>query len=488
MKKFNILLAILCIITLSSCDDFLDKKPTNSGDSNSAIKTERDAQIMMNGVMDGMRSSTYLGRNMFLYADAKGGDLTIAAQGRGNDALYSFNHSVNTSTYSGFWTLGYNLILQLNSIIATIDELKATGTEEYFDTVLGQAYTLRAMLYFDLVRLYGKPYNYDKSAWGVPDVTTVLDASARELRATVEQNYKTIISDLETGATLLQNDKDPIKGNVNYYANKVLQARVYLAMDNFDAALTAAEEVINDEVYELYSNSKWVESWSKQYGSESIFEIPMLDTENDLGSGSLGGYYARYKDYGTALGYFIASDYFLDRLGEDPDDIRWGVMTYDELSETRMGCCYKYLGGVGKPGDGKSSASAVNVKVMRLSEVYLIAAEAALRKSTPDKGKSVGYLNEIRKRSPNLAPATEGTVTLDMILDEKSKELYGEGHRFWDMIRCNKSITFNDEIVGITLTHREKTIDRTFYKTILPIFRGEILANPAIGDQQNPGY
>jgi hypothetical protein len=57
------------------------------------------------------------------------------------------------------------------------------------------------------------------------------------------------------------------------------------------------------------------------------------------------------------------------------------------------------------------------------------------------------------------------------------------------MIRWNKSITFNDELLdGVTIEHREKIIDRTFYKTILPISLGEINANPAIKDQQNPGY
>lgn len=487
MKKFNILLALFCIIAFSSCDDFLDKKPTNSGDAETAVQTARDAQIMMNGILSRLTSSNYLGRNMFLYADVKGGDVTIVSQGRGNDALYTFNHGINASTYSGFWTTGYNIITQLNTLLASIQLIEDEGSEENFDSVKGQAYTLRAMLYFDLVRLYGKAYNYDKSAWGVPDVTTVLDASARELRATVEQNYVTILSDLELGAKCLEGSKSKLNGGVNYYANKVLQARVYLAMDNFDAALTAAEDVMSGP-YELYSPSEWVDSWKTQYGKESIFELAMLDTESDLGTSSLGGYFARNGDFGSSLGYFIASDYYLERLGEDPDDVRWGIMTYDETSTTRMGCCYKYLGSVNKDGDGKASASAVNIKVMRLSEVYLIAAEAAFRKSSPDKAKAVEYLNAIRQRSPNLAPATEATITHDMILDEKSKELYGEGHRYWDMIRCNKQIEFNDEIVGVNIPHREKIIDRTFYKTILPIFRDEILVNPGLEAQQNPGY
>ena len=120
--------------------------------------------------------------------------------------------------------------------------------------------------------------------------------------------------------------------------------------------------------------------------------------------------------------------------------------------------------------------------------MYLIAAEAAI--GTGNKAKAADYLNAIRKRSPSLAPATAANVSVDMVLDERSKELFGEGHRFFDMMRLNKTITFNDDFIYpfVVITHREKTIDRTFYKTILPIALGELNANEAIRSQQNPGY
>src|SRR5690606_9293512 len=147
-----------------------------------------------------------------------------------------------------------------------------------------------------------------------------------------------------------------------------------------------------------------------------------------------------------------------------------------------LGSCYKYSGGVNLEGDGKSTNTAVNIKVIRLSEIYLIAAEAAL---PTDRELAATYLNEIRKRSPTLPAATAGTMSLQMILDERSKELFAEGHRFFDLIRLDQSITFNDEFGGITVPHREKTIDRSFYKTVLPISQDEINANPGIGEQQN---
>ena len=96
--------------------------------------------------------------------------------------------------------------------------------------------------------------------------------------------------------------------------------------------------------------------------------------------------------------------------------------------------------------------------------------------------------HEIRKRAPNLPPATAATITDEMILDERSKELFAEGQRFFDMIRKNKIIEFNDDFQDIPVSTRNKTIDRTFYKIVLPISQDEINVNPAIGDQQNSGY
>ena len=374
----------------------------------------------------------------------------------------------------------------MNNLLANIGELEAGGATGY-NSYKGQALTLRAIMYFDLVRLYGKSYDLDKNAYGIPNITTPLKSSAQPLRSTVNENYTQILSDLKAAAPLLGKTKS--NGFVNYYGNLAMQARVYLYMKDYANALKAAEEIITSNVYTLYSNAAWVDSWKLQYGSESIFEIGVYPLEGDLGANSIGAYHRKKGDGGsTILGWFIASDYFLNRLKEDAADVRWGVMNTDEISTTanpRKGALYKYSGNILLAGDGKSTSTAVNLKVIRLSEIYLIAAEAAL---PTDATKAATYLNAIRKRAPNLASATAATVTVDMILDERSKELYGEGQRFFDMIRLNKSITFNDEIIGISVATRPKTIDRTFYKTLLPISQTEINANPGMQAQQNPMY
>lgn len=491
MKKNKIIFAIIGILLLSSCEDFLDVKPSNSADSATSILTVDDAKVAMSGIMRNMTSYNYYGRNFLIYADAKGGDFAIASAGRGLDGLYQFNHSQTSGSYNGYWNHLYQCILQVNNLLENIEKIEAegNGTNQLLE-YKGQALTARALIYFDLVRLYGKPYNMDKTSLGVPLELKVVDAAAQPTRATVEAVYNQVVADLVAGAPLMS--KSIQKGYINYYANMAIQARVYLHMDNFTAALAAAETIINDGVYSLYDNDKWYDSWSNEFGSESIFEIAMNENEGDLGGSSLGYYLLPHGHITGASGWFMASDYYLDRLNEDPTDVRWSVMAEDETStdvEPRFGSCMKYVGGHDMNGD-KGKASATNVKVIRLSEIYLIAAEAALRLPSPNKIKAKDYLNEIRKRAPALEPATEATITLEMIIDEKSKELFTEGNRYWDMMRLGWQIELNDDFIqpAISIPHRDKIIDRTFYKTILPISQDEIDANPPIGEQQNPGY
>ena len=112
-----------------------------------------------------MTSSDYYGRNFIIYGDAKGGDFAIRSQGRGLDALYTFNHSATSNSFSGFWSQIYHNILQANNLLLNIEKIEADGKGSVsLSDYKGQALTARALMYFDLVRLYGKPYNLDKES------------------------------------------------------------------------------------------------------------------------------------------------------------------------------------------------------------------------------------------------------------------------------------------------------------------------------------
>lgn len=497
MKTSRILIytvAAALTLTATSCEDFLNMQPTSSANAAEAVKDPADATTIIRGIMRKMTTTSTYGRNMFLYADAKGGDMTVYSTGRGCDDLYRFQHSATSGTYSGFWSGLYSYIMNMNAVIEQAEALETAGATG-FSEVKGQAYMLRAMYYFDLVRLYGLPYNYKPDSYGVPSVTVTADASMQPLRATVRENYAQILSDLETAVASMDPSKATDSEHAfmpNYYAAKALQARVYLYMENYDAALDAAREVIESGKYSLYSNDEWADSWRHQSGSESIFELG-IDAVSDNGTSCLGYYLlpVKYHSISSVMGWFLASDYYLERLGEDPDDVRWSVMYADEYENntgvSHKGGCFKYCGSAELDGDGKGLATAVNIKLIRLSEMYLIAAEAALH-SSEGSAAAAEYLNAIRRRSPNLDPATAETVSDAMILSERSKELYGEGHRFFDMMRLNQTVEYNDDLADVPVTRRQKTIDRTNGMIVLPVSQTEINANPAIGSQQNEAY
>lgn len=495
MKKIYIAIIALCC-AVSSCEGFLDVPPTNYADSSTSIGSAADAQVMMNGLLRRMTSSSYYGANFTLYGDAKGGDITIYTAGYGGNALYYFSHSANNNSYSGIWSMGYNCLLQANNIITNIEKLQAEGKGDGLEEFLGQALTIRALIHFDLVRCYGKPYNMDKASYGIPVVTEPVDARAQLLRNSVEEVYDQIISDLKAAQPMLSGKKN--NGYINLYANKAILAKVLMYTEDFSGALAAAEDVINNGGYKLYAPEEWVASWTKQFGSESIFELGVYPNEADLGVSGVGGYYRR-KGHGSSSvnGCFMASSYWFDLMGEN--DVRWGVMDYDQSADERAnnaddpryqmkGACYKYSGDINLSGDKEGSTTAVNIKVIRLSEVYLEAAEAALR--TGDAGKAASYLNAIACRDLDREAYTASTVSLDTILDEFRREFLTEGKLFHEMCRLNKTIRFEDDAYGngTSSPYRSSTIDRSNGLCRLPISQDEINANPGIGKQQNEGY
>lgn len=520
MKKINIILTAIVILFTASCQGFLDVRPSNYSDADYAIENAEDANYLMYGLMRKMTSSSYYGRNFPMYADAKGGDFTTFSAGNGGDGWYYFTHKPNSNSYEGYWSTIYNCILQANNIITKCEALKKDGADD-LDSYIAQAKTLRALFHFDLVRLYGKPYNMAgaPATLGVPVVTEILEPYAQLTRNTVGEVYTQVVKDLTESAADLSKSK--LNGFVNYYTNQAILAKVYMYMDKYADALTILENIIDSNKYSLYPADKWVESWTTEYGSESIFELSITE-KNDLGSSSLGAYYRRRGHVISGGGVFLASDIWMSIMGKN--DVRWGIMGEDQASEDareqkadaedegeevdaevlaligRRGANYKYSGDTGEndpfgnPGGdkGNGNSTSVNVKVIRLSEIYLNAAECAVR--TGDNAKATDYLSAIAERDPDwVAPAT---ITVEDVMNERRRELACEGVVYFEYMRQNMTVKYDDDLFGNGTTPptsgrgslENGWVTRDWFKTILPIGQDELNANPKLKDQQNPGY
>ena len=170
---------------------------------------------------------------------------------------------------------------------------------------------------------------------------------------------------------------------------------------------------------------------------------------------------------------------FYHLLKEDPDDVRLKLLSFDKKKYAYV---YKY-----QPQAGEDIMDA-NVPVIRLSETYLIAAEAAVK--TGDNDKAVKYLDAIVNRANPAKTVVGTTVTLEDVMLERRKELVAEGHRMFDVIRNGGTVKrIDDEDANLTSTRHfasDKEYNWDFYKIILPIPKAERDVNPNVA--QNPGY
>ena len=180
---------------------------------------------------------------------------------------------------------------------------------------------------------------------------------------------------------------------------------------------------------------------------------------------------------------------YLDLLNQDPQDVRLNILLAAQTPEKQAiyGDNTVFLNKYPTTGNEMRYN---NIPLLRLSEVYLNAAEAAAK--IGDTDNTVKYLDPIVNRANPAIHITNADATLQRVLIERRKELVGEGHRFFDAMRNNETITrytsSTDQGWHLPLRDEARSFDRSFYKTLLPIPQGEINANPAMKDQQNPGY
>lgn len=486
MKKIAsyIIIGSMAFSAVSCSDGWLDVEPSTAVETDKSINELSDVDIMLNGIYTTMQNAyAYSGRLVY-YGDACGDDMMAYSSTKRTGNYYTFNFTKDTAP-SSFWSYPYEMISLCNIILSKIDDVE-TKEEELRDYYKGQALALRAMFLFDLTKFYGYPYKKDNGAsLGVPIVLSVLDKEAKPKRNTVAECYKQVIDDLKAAITAMNNDegKSFHKGHINLFAAQTLLSRVYLYHGDDSDALDMATQAIKGaeaEGYKLWTNAEYATAWGNDASNgtkgEVLFEI-VNTTDDSPGKESLGRLHSPsgYKDICLTSSFYAL-------LNEDPDDVRLKLLEYS----SKRAFVKKY-----QPQDGEDIMDA-NIPLIRLSEAYLNAAEAAVK--TGDNPSAVKYLNAIVCRA-NPANSVEGsTVTIDRVMTERRKELVGEGHRFFDALRDGGSVDRHDvkgqSKISSTkhyITKAEKmNFSWDYYKCVLAIPKAEMDANSNM--LQNPLY
>jgi starch-binding outer membrane protein, SusD/RagB family len=475
-KKIIFTLVLGLTMVFQGCVDFLEQSPSDALPSAEAITSVTDLNNAVNGVYTGMidfdlglgqqtEPYSYYGGDFIAYADLKGGDLNYTSSNNQISPMARYEHGVESDFAEHYWKMPYTLIGRINDVLSVADNVAiAAGEQEQFDDLKGQLYALRALCHFDLVRLFAKaPAISDVNAVnsGIPISSEKYPVNYEPARATLKETYDFIKSELNNAIGLLSKDEN--LGKINYWAAKGLLARVYLYNGENNDALTAAQDVISNSPYSLYTINNYLNVWGVEGASESIFEI-LTNSSHNSQRNSIG-YYTHSDGYGECA--FSTQGYAL--LTENPDDIRSQLIEWeDDETETEGYYTQKYPGREG-------NLYLNNPIVIRLSEVYLIAAEAKVKGGSGGQN-AAWYINELRKnRIANYVDVS--SVTLDDILIERRKELVAEGHQCWDAWRNSKSVfppRLNREVNGS---------DKL---AILPIPKRETDISSNL--KQNPGY
>lgn len=456
----------MLIIFIASCNkDFLELEPQQSVSTNKALVTIGDFQAAITGAYDGLSSSNYYGRYFVLVTDIMSDDVKQnASANRAADwAEYVGSSTDNNNLAENIWQVGYQVINRTNRIILT-EATVPEAVQADLDNIKGEAYAIRALVHFDLVRIYAQHYTFTSDAGhpGVPIVTEI-DPFMKPARNTVMEVYDQVISDFNTALGLIGDS--PNSSTLSATAVKALLSRVYLYKEDWTNAVNMADAVINSGDYSLVSNANHADIFMQDNSSESIFEMDMNPTDR-RGTDALGGMYL-----GSGYGDYLPSEDLINLIPEG--DARGNLFAVDS---TVGGGIYGYL----RVNKYASVLGEDNTKIIRLSEVYLNRAEAQYHLNNEAKAKD--DVNKIRKRglpsSPNVTAS--GAALLDEILLERRLELCYEGHRLWDLTRNKRGVYRNDCTATICSV---KYPDSRF---ILAIGQYEIDVNTNV--TQNPGY
>ena len=458
----NMIVTTVLFLSLASCEkSFLELKPPTSLTPEFALATEADLQVALRGAYAGLKSTALYGRSLPVLGDMMADNTYQSAQNTNRYTSFNlYNYLVTDGDVSGLWNASYSVILRANNIINS-----PIADNANIQQIKGEAYAIRALAYFNLVRYFASPYTVDPSKLGVPVITTY-QADLKPERAKIADVYSLINKDLTQAYTLMT--KFTNSSQFSKYSAKALQAKVYLTMGDKTNAKAAALDVITNSGFTAISSAAHTGYWAgvapRTDKVETLFEVSFDAVANNAFD-ALAYIYLQSGNYGDMLCSSELYDLF------ETDDIRKSLYA----TGTRGGLASVFVNKF-----TSFSGDHTDTKVVRMSEMYLIAAEASYPSNTADALK---YVNEVTSRRGAKAIASSGSALLEDIITERRKELAFEGERYLDMQRLQRNIARSKNYPASALS-----IEFSNYRRIMPIPQGELDANPNIKSQQNPGW
>lgn len=450
MKK-NIIYSFIAFLLLfgTACEEFLEEYPSTSLPADQAIQNVTDLQNAVNGVYtqliqpDLPSYSTFYAGDYIAYGDLRAGDMTFILNSNQISPVARYGYDKNSRYADAFWKMPYVSLARINDILSVVDKLDVEeGEEAVYNDLIGQLHAMRGLLHFDLARVFcqiptalhnGMTMTTENG--GIPIADQKFPVDYQPARSTLEDTYDFIVQEFNEAIGLL--NPEPARaesyGFFNIYSAKAIKAKALLYLGDYDEAVSIAGETIEEmgnAGYRLATIDEYPTMWSETAQPEFLLEF--ITNLNYNGQRNSIGYYADPEGYGE----FGLTESFVSFMESNPDDVR--NQAYElKVSDDGQGEGYypsKYPGRLG-------SLYVNNPRIIRVAEVYLIAAEAAFLNDEPALAAS--YINELRRE--RISGYTDvASVTLEDILDERRRELFAEGERSFDAWRNKKSVLNTD--------------------------------------------
>lgn len=408
MKIYKLFLLAVTVMTAASCADKLDLYPHSSASPDGVVLTDLPALRigMYNEVQVEPGTYTWIGEDLL------GGDFMYSQSASAAQTIQTYMTAAS-GQMSGPWNGIYYALYQVNNVLYICSRFPDDDTAK---SISGEAHFFRAFLYMNLVTRYGD----------VPLLReNTTEKVARTPSATVWEFIDEEITLAESLVSLQKSD---------YYVSKdavqALKARVLLYEGKKTQAASEAEALITCGRYALDTpDNIWGTPAGRVEASankESIFSFSNIATEGGI---TLGNNFYTYGYINKGGGWYFLTKDFYDSF-EDGDTRKTDYVYIDPDAQAAgtpfLYCCNKHRGGQSYPSP---------IPVFRISEMYLIAAEA--------KGVAgMSRLNELRSfRGLGPVSASTEAAALDAVLAERRHELVGEGQRWYDLVRTGKFVS-----------------------------------------------
>lgn len=490
MKNIT-LLSILFLLSAGCGRNFLDTSSTSAYDESFVFSTTEKAYAALNGIHRSMvmqySSQQHYGGypSLMIVMEMLGDDVVLTSNGNGywiNEYQWK-GHRDETGVFPFFaYHLFYKFIANANMILENTDA--ANGPEGDKKMIKGQAYAYRALSYFWLTQLYGERYDAH-SANTSAAVSLVLSSTAgKQPRSSVEVVYNQILKDLNNSIDLLESPDNtfvrPSKSHFTAAVVKGLRARVALTMQDWETAKTYASEAIRESGCSLMTAEQYAQGFNHAGNPEWMWAFEQTPEQSTYYHGFMAvmSYNCNATQIRTNPKAISKTLYEQIPSGDIRKDL-WDPTgkAYTLPAEfTRT----PYMNRKFKVENAGSSVA--DICFMRLSELYLILAEAKARLNEPDAADTLYTL--VHTRNPQYRRSSaQGEELLHEILLQRRIELWGEGFRFPDLKR-----------LGLPLDRRNSNHKENLCKTLTVnpgekswqflIPKKELTANDKI--EQNP--